>query len=76
MKLRNIRNIDKIEYVIVPLMMSAVNAAGELSAAAATRGIDNPGKKTSAIDIRLRKRDYLFLVLFSCFSIFALFFQG
>ena len=71
MKLRKLSGIKKIEYYLVPLMISATNTAEELSAAAVTRGIENPVKKTSIIDIRLRSRDYLCLVIGLIFIVVA-----
>ena len=61
MKLRGIKGLAKLEAYIVPLMVAAVNTAEELSAAAVTRGIENPVKKTSSFDIRLRIKDYVLL---------------
>lgn len=45
MKLKQIRGFEKVEAFVVPFMMSAVNTAEELSAAAVTRGIENPVKR-------------------------------
>jgi len=41
MKLRNIHGVQKIECLLVPIMISATTTAEELSAAAVTRGIEN-----------------------------------
>ncbi|SHO53655.1 energy-coupling factor transporter transmembrane component T [Anaerocolumna xylanovorans] len=59
-KLRNIRSADKLEAIIVPLMISATATAEELSAAAVTRGIENPIRKTSVTEIKFRLPDYLY----------------
>jgi energy-coupling factor transport system permease protein len=59
MKLREITGAAKFEAVLVPLMFSAANTADELSAAAVTRGIENPVPKTSVIELRFRLRDYI-----------------
>lgn len=48
-----------IECIYVPIMMSASRRADELSAAAITRGIENPQKRTSLEEISLRKTDYI-----------------
>lgn len=53
MKLRSIRGLAKLECTVVPLMVSATETAEELSAAAVTRGIENPTRKTSAISLHL-----------------------
>lgn len=63
MKLRNIRGIQKIECLLVPIMISATTTAEELSAAAITRGIENPAHKTSMIEIRFSVQDFLCLAL-------------
>lgn len=57
--LRNIKPADKLEALLVPLMMSATATAEELSAAAVTRGIENPIKKTSIIELKFRFMDYV-----------------
>ncbi len=61
MKLRGIKGFAKIEAYTVPLMLSAINTAEELSAAAVTRGIENPIKKTSSFDIQFSIKDYVFI---------------
>ena len=43
----------------MPLMGSATETAGELSAAAVTRGIGNPARKASAVSPRLSPLDSL-----------------
>ena len=53
MKLRNIRGLDRLECTVMPLMVSATETAEELSAAAVTRGIENPARKTSAVSLRM-----------------------
>ncbi|MBU5486016.1 energy-coupling factor transporter transmembrane protein EcfT [Clostridium sp. MSJ-11] len=64
MKLKNMNTAEKISSIIVPLMISATNTVDELSEAAITRGIDNPAKKTSMVDLKLQSRDYM-ISLFS-----------
>ena len=49
MKLRDIRGLARLECTVMPLMVSATETAEELSAAAVTRGIENPARKTSAV---------------------------
>ncbi|QOR35075.1 energy-coupling factor transporter transmembrane protein EcfT [Clostridium sp. 'deep sea'] len=63
LKLRDIRGVSKLEYCLVPLMISATNTAEELGAAAVTRGIENPVKKTSIVEMNFRASDYLCLVI-------------
>lgn len=59
MCLRNIRGIARVEALAVPLMVSATETAEELSAAAVTRGIENPAPKTSLIELRMGMVDWI-----------------
>lgn len=68
MKLKNMNIIQKISSIIIPLMISATNTVEELSKAAVARGIDNPAKKTSIIELKLKKFDYII----SAISVFLL----
>lgn len=63
MSLRKIKSSRKLEAMLVPLMMSASATAEELSAAAVTRGIENPVKKTSLLTLKLNYRDYVCCVI-------------
>lgn len=63
MKLQNIPLSSRLECMIVPLMMSAVNTSDEIAAAAVARGIENPGKKTSVITLRMEVSDWLLMIL-------------
>ena len=58
MKLRDIRGFSRLECTVMPLMVSATETAEELSAAAVTRGIENPARKTSAVSLRLSPLDF------------------
>lgn len=68
MRLRNIKGIQKAEALVVPLMMSATETAEELSAAAVTRGIENPIKKTSVVELRIGVLDCAFLAVAILFT--------
>lgn len=59
MRLRNVRGIEKLEALVVPLMISASETAEELSAAAVTRGIENPVPKTSVIRLHMGFLDWI-----------------
>lgn len=63
MKLRNIHGVQKVECLLIPIMISATTTAEELSAAAVTRGIENPAPKTSMLVMRFGIPDVLFLVI-------------
>ena len=54
-----IRGLDRLECTVMPLMVSATETAEELSAAAVTRGIENPARKTSAVSLRISPLDFL-----------------
>lgn len=72
MKLRKIKGIgQKIECMIVPLLMSATGTADELSAAAITRGIENPVPKTCIVDLRFHVQDYICLLAGCVFIVAA-----
>lgn len=72
MKLKQIRGFGKVEAFVVPFMMSAVNTAEELSAAAVTRGIENPVKKTGTIQLKLRGYDFLWMATGIGFTVAAI----
>ena len=74
MKLRKIHGLRrKLECIVVPLLMSATCTADELSAAAITRGIENPVKKTCIVDLRFHVQDYICLLIGGLFIIAAIF---
>lgn len=47
-----------LEYVLVPLLMSAATISEELAAASLSRGLDTNGKRTCITDVHLRLIDY------------------
>ena len=60
MKLRNVHGVfQKLEYIYVPLMLSASTTADELSQAITARGIDNPRPKTCAVSMQFHIQDYI-----------------
>lgn len=63
MKLQNIPLASRLECTVVPLMMSAVNTSDEIAAAAVARGIENPCKKTSVINIHMVVSDWIVIFL-------------
>lgn len=60
-----------VEYRLVPLMVSVVKIGDELSAAALTRGLGAPVKRTNVCQIGFHVQD-LIAILF-CVICFALF---
>lgn len=71
MKLRTIPPSEKMECFVVPFMMAASTTVEELSAAAVTRGIENPAKKTSVTQLRFHFIDYIVLLTEAGFIIAA-----
>ena len=61
-----------IEYRLVPLMVSVVKIGDELSAAALTRGLGAPVKRTNICKIGFHVQDIVIILL--CLLCFALFF--
>ena len=55
----------RLEYEMVPVMMSTVRIADELSQAALTKGLGNNKKRTHICEVGFRVRDYILLVLLS-----------
>lgn len=52
-----------IEFYMIPILISAVKTADELSAASLTRGLSNPQKRTHLISVSFNKFDYLFIFI-------------
>ena len=77
MKMRNIRFGGKnpflmIEYRLIPLMVSVIKIGDELSAAALTRGLGAPIRRTNVCEIGFHVQDFIAIVV--CFACFILFF--
>jgi energy-coupling factor transport system permease protein len=61
-----------IEFYMVPILISAVKTADELSAASLTRGLSNPEPRTHLLEVKLTKLDYsLLAITFIGFGIYA-----
>ena len=67
-----------IEFYMIPILISAVKTADELSAASLTRGLSNPNPRTHLLEVRMAKTDYALLAItFMGFGIYAYnFFRG
>ena len=63
-----------VEYRLVPLMVSVVKIGDELSAAALTRGLGAPVKRTNVCQIGFHIQDMIAVLL--CALCFALFLMG
>lgn len=53
-----------VECLYVPLMTAASNTADELSIASVTRGIENPGSRSSLVEIRFSAKDVVAVLVF------------
>ena len=71
MKYREIHGFKKLECLVVPIMISATATAEELSAAAVTRGIESPKKKTSLVTLKFTILDLLCAV--GCVAFYVIF---
>lgn len=58
-----------IECIYVPMMMSALKVADELSAASVTRGLENPKPRSCMVDLRFTIVDFVCAVLFTLFLV-------
>lgn len=56
-----------VECIYVPMMMSALKVADELSAAAVTRGLENPNNRTCLQEIQFSMADIVCFILFTLF---------
>lgn len=70
MKMRGIsfaggRIAKMIEYRLVPLMFSCLNIGEELSAAAVTRGLGAPVRRTSPVRLKIKAADWLMIAVFA-----------
>ena len=77
MKMREIGQSVKnpliyIEYVLVPIMMSTVRIADELSAASLTKGLSAGGRRTHICEVKIGAADWLLII--GSFAMIILFF--
>lgn len=78
MKMRGIRfwgnhPARMVEYRLIPLMVSVVKIGDELSAAALTRGLGAPKKRTNVCQIGFHIQDFMLIMLcVLCFGVFFL----
>ncbi len=63
--------IKMVEYRLIPLLFSCMTISDELSQSAVTRGLGAPVKRSSAIELKLRFRDYFIMLMF--IGLFGLF---
>ena len=78
LNIKSLKNpLKLIEFYMIPILISAVKTADELSAASLTRGLSNPEPRTHLLEVKLTKLDYsLLAITFIGFGIYALNFLG
>ena len=59
--------LQAFEYRMVPLMISIANIGDDLSAAALSRGLDNPVRHTNYTDVRFTRKDLIVTVMIFLF---------
>jgi energy-coupling factor transport system permease protein len=59
--------LQAFEYRMVPLMISIANIGDDLSAAALSRGLDNPVRHTNYTDVRFTRKDLIVTVMIVLF---------
>ncbi|NWL89090.1 energy-coupling factor transporter transmembrane protein EcfT [Paenibacillus sp. 79R4] len=59
-----LRPFSTFEYTIVPLLMRSLKISDELAASATTKGIDDPGRKTSIYPIAFRLQDAVLPIIY------------
>ena len=67
--------VSLVEYRIVPFMVSIVKIGDELSAAALSRGIDNPVRRTNLKEVKLSVQDTAVMVFTTVFVV-VIYFTG
>lgn len=73
LNIKSLKNpLKLIEFYMIPILISAVKTADELSAASLTRGLSNPEPRTHLLEVKLTKLDYALLAItFIGFGIYA-----
>lgn len=54
--------MQKLEYIIIPLLMNSNNVSEDLTVAALTKGIGIKGKHTSLVHICMTRLDYAYII--------------
>ena len=65
--------VRTMEYVYVPMLVSASKISDEITQAAITRGIDHLERRSCLENIRFRMRDSLLLILYSSLVVLIIF---
>ena len=80
MKMRGIRfgggKVSKmITYRLIPLLFSCINIGDELSAAAITRGLGAPVKRTDVCEIGFHREDIAVIILTGVLTVLYVYFS-
>jgi ABC-type cobalt transport system, permease component cbiQ and related transporters len=67
--------IRTVECIYVPMMMSALKVADELSAASITRGLENPKQRSCMVDLRFTWKDFAVAFSFTVFFVISILFM-
>jgi energy-coupling factor transport system permease protein len=62
-----------IDALYLPLLVTASKTADELSSSAITRGIENPSRRTSRLDISIKYIDISVLIIFTLVLLLGVF---
>ena len=78
LNVKSLKNpLKLIEFYMIPILVSAIKTADELSAASLTRGLSNPKGRTHLIEVKLNKMDYALLAIsFIGLGVYAYYFFG
>ena len=78
LNIKSLKNpLKLIEFYMIPILISAVKTADELSAASLTRGLSNPEPRTHLLEVKLTNFDYALLAItFIGFGIYVYGFFG
>lgn len=64
LNIKSLKNpLKLIEFYMIPILISAVKTADELSAASLTRGLSNPEPRTHLLEVKLTYFDYALLAI-------------
>ncbi len=64
LNVKSLKNpLKLVEFYMIPILVSAIKTADELSAASLTRGLSNPEPRTHFMEVKLNKIDYTLLTV-------------
>lgn len=64
LNVKSLKNpLKLVEFYMIPILVSAIKTADELSVASLTRGLSNPEARTHFMEVKLNKIDYALLAV-------------